>query len=127
MNIPNFPTNSEYEYTDEDFIRDTQPFWVGIEAELQERENSDTNGIEEDANELYDYDLEDETEENDEEYAEPDPYRNLPNIGFDWGKLDSDDRMKLLDQMRDNESGEYSNYPYDGGPMRFDPDYDDWV
>ena len=68
MNIPNFPTSSEYEYTDEDFIRDTQPFWVGIEAELQERKNSDANGTEEDTDELYDYDLEDEIEENDEEY-----------------------------------------------------------
>lgn len=127
MNIPNFPTDSEYEYTDEDFVRDTQPFWVGIEAELREYENSDTNGAGEDVDELYDFDLENKTEEDNEEYVEPDPYRYLPDIGFDWGILDSDDKMKLLDQLRDNESGEYSNYPYDGGPMRFDPDYDDWV
>lgn len=33
MNIPNFPTdNSGYEYTDEDFIRDTQPCWQVYET-----------------------------------------------------------------------------------------------
>lgn len=34
MNIPNFPTSSDYEYTDEDFARDTQPDWQAYEARL---------------------------------------------------------------------------------------------
>lgn len=38
MNIPNFPTtDNEYEYTNEDFIKDTQPCWVAFELE-QKRE-----------------------------------------------------------------------------------------
>lgn len=117
MNIPNFPTDSEYEYTDEDFIKDTQPFWVSVEAELREHENSDTNEVVEDTDEPYDYDSRGETEKNNEEYVEPDPYRNLPNIGFDWGRLDSNDRMRLLDQMRDSESGLYDEDPYDYDAM----------
>lgn len=108
MNIPNFPTtNDDYEYTDEDFIKDTQPFWAGIEVESQEYESLDAD------DEFYEYnDLSDETNDDDEEYVEPDPYRKLPDIGFDWGRLDADDRMRLLDQMRNSESGLYDENPY---------------
>lgn len=34
MNIPNFQTDSDYEYTDEDFVRDTQPCWQEYEIKL---------------------------------------------------------------------------------------------
>lgn len=58
MNIPNFPTISEYEYTDEDFIRNTQLFWVGVEAELQESKDQKINKIDNyytiDENEVHD-------------------------------------------------------------------------